>query len=79
MKKIKKLILLGLFCTVSLGASAYSFITENEDGVTIFYNVCPSFCDIIYGAKGYPLDGNVYVRIGNWILWCILLGLSKRI
>ena len=42
MKKIKKLILLGLFLYVSLGASAYSFSAVNEDGVTIYYNIISS-------------------------------------
>ena len=67
MKKIKKLILLGLFCTVSLGASAYHFSAVNADGVTIYYNITSSTdltCGVTYKGK-YASSEKSYSGIVN--------------
>ena len=59
MKEIKKLILLGLFLYVSLGASAYDFSAENTDEVTIYYNIISSTdltCEVTYNDRTHYID-----------------------
>ncbi len=67
MKKIKKIILLGFLCMVSLGASAYDFIAKNADGVKIYYNITSSTdltCEVTY--KGQYYDSEIsYLGIVN--------------
>ena len=51
MKKIRRLILLGLLCVISIGASAYDFCLGN-----IYYNITSSTdltCEVTYGNSNY--------------------------
>ncbi|MBQ0064122.1 MAG: leucine-rich repeat domain-containing protein [Prevotella sp.] len=68
MKKIKKLILLCLFCTVSLGASAYDFSAKNADGVWIYYNITSSTdltCEVTSGTNKYSGIVNIPASVTN--------------